>query len=393
MDQVPAAGQRPLLLCFSHLRWSFVTQRPQHLLTRAARSHRVLYWEESLFAEGPPRLDRQEQASGVTVLVPTLPHGLDEAGVEAAQHRLLEDYLGVARPDVAWFYTPMAMGFAGWVEAAVTVYDCMDELSAFHGASPRLLELERQLFARADLVFTGGRSLYEAKRDRHRSVHCFPSSIDAAHFAAARTGVAEPADQAPIARPRIGFFGVVDERMDVALLGEVAQLRPDWQFVMLGPVVKIDPATLPRTENLHWLGSKQYAELPQYLAGWQAGFMPFALNEATRFISPTKTPEYLAAGVPVVSTPIADVVRPWGEDGLVAIAGDAAAVVAALDSTMAERSTAGDAAGRTAWLGRVDAALARISWDRTWDGMLALIRGAATAPAATPTTLREPSYV
>ena len=397
----PLQSRRPLLLCFSHLRWDFVTQRPQHLLTRAARTHRVVYWEEPVPEEGVPRLELRDGGDGVTRVVPRLPPGLDEAAVDAAQRRLLDGFLaalpGGARPEVAWFYTPMAVGFAGHLEAEVTVYDCMDELAAFQFASPRLLLLERHLFRRADLVFTGGRSLYESKRARHPSVHCFPSSIDAAHFARARQGKgvpgmgvpgtevpgagatgAEPADQAAIPHPRIGFFGVVDERMDLALLREVAALRPDWQFVMIGPVAKIDPGALPRAGNLHWLGGRSYADLPGYLGGWDAGFMPFALNEATRFISPTKTPEYLAAGVPVVSTPITDVVRPWGEDGLVEIAATAPAAVAALERVLARGRAAG-------WLGRVDLKLARLSWDRTWGGMLALIREAA-ADKSLPST-------
>ncbi len=433
MSQAPVATHpragRPLLLCFSHLRWDFVTQRPQHLLTRAARTHRVVYWEEPMPAEGVPRLELLDGGDGVTRAVPRLPAGLDEAAVDAAQRRLLDGFLaappgggqgggqggagrpgagrpgermvgegtagaslagtnsagavpaGAGGPAVAWFYTPMAMGFAGHLDAGVTVYDCMDELSAFHFASPRLLLLERHLFRRADLVFTGGRSLYEGKRARHSSVHCFPSSIDAAHFGRARPGGGgdgEPADQAAIPHPRVGFFGVVDERMDLALLGAVAALRPDWQFVMIGPVAKIDPDDLPRAGNVHWLGGRGYADLPAYLSGWDAGFMPFALNEATRFISPTKTPEYLAAGVPVVSTPIADVVRPWGEEGLVGIAAGAPATVAALDEALGPR-------GRSAgWLARVDRKLARLSWDRTWSEMLTLIREAQAGGAAPP---------
>src|SRR3712207_4223372 len=198
----------------------------------------------------------------------------------------------------------------------------MDELSLFRGASQELLDLESALFSRCDLVFTGGMSLYEAKKSRHRSVHGFPSSIDFSHFSQARSIQVDPEDQAHIPHPRLGFFGVVDERMDIELLAEVADLRPDWQFVMIGPVVKIDPNSLPQRPNIHWLGGKSYADLPRYLFGWDVGFMPFALNEATRFISPTKKPEFLAAGVPVVSTPINDVVRPYGEKGLVEIGKD-----------------------------------------------------------------------
>jgi glycosyltransferase involved in cell wall biosynthesis len=263
----------------------------------------------------------------------------------------------------------MALEFAGHLAPDVTVYDCMDELSAFRGAPPGLLRLEQDLLNRADLVFTGGRSLYEAKRDRHPRVFCFPSSIDAAHFGKARAPQPDPADQAGIPRPRIGFFGVVDERMDLDLVRALAERRPDWRFVMIGPVAKIDTASLPRLPNLHWLGGKRYADLPAYLSGWDAGFMPFALNESTRFISPTKTPEFLAAGLPVVSTPVLDVVRDYGEAGLVEIAEGPAAFADALARALSRP--------RTGWLEAVDRRLAEISWDRTWDGMRREVSGVA----------------
>jgi UDP-galactopyranose mutase len=248
----------------------------------------------------------------------------------------------------------------------------MDELSAFRGAPPGLLRNEAELLRHADLVFTGGQSLYEAKRDRHPSVHAFPSSVDVPHFATARRGLEEPADQAPIAHPRMGFFGVVDERMDLELLAAVADLRPDWQLIILGPVVKIDPAHLPRRANLHFLGGKPYTQLPAYVAGWDVALMPFARNESTRFISPTKTPEYLAAGKPVVSTSIRDVVRPYGDLGLVRIADTPEDFVRACEAALTE--------DRATWLPRVDAHLASMSWDTTWAGMKALLDGATRLP-------------
>jgi UDP-galactopyranose mutase len=247
----------------------------------------------------------------------------------------------------------------------------MDELSAFAGAPPALREREAALMRRADVVFTGGHSLYEAKRDLHPNIHPLPSSVDVAHFARARVprSEGEPADQAPIPGPRLGFFGVVDERMDIDLLAAVADARPHWQIVMLGPVVKIDPANLPRRANVHWLGMKKYDELPAYLAGWDVALLPFARNASTRFISPTKTPEYLAAGKPVVSTSIRDVVRPYGEQGLVSIADTPADFVAAIESYLGEtdetRSTRG---------ARVDDMLSRTSWDRTYDRVEELLQ-------------------
>jgi UDP-galactopyranose mutase len=287
-----------------------------------------------------------------------------------AQRRMLDQWLrqqGVKHP-LLWYYTPMAVAFSDHVKAVAVVYDCMDELSAFQGASPAMIENERRLMDRADVVFTGGHSLYEAKRPLHPNVHAFPSSVDVSFFRQAREPLAEPPDQASISRPRIGHYAVLDERLDRDLLDAVAEARPDWQLVMVGPVVKIDPADLPRRSNIHYLGGKEYRELPAYLAGWDVAFMPFAMNKSTRFISPTKTPEYLAAGRPVVSTPIRDVVRGYGEGGLVQIASTPEEAVAAIERALSKP------ADREGWLAEVDQALDEMSWDRTWIEMRNLIR-------------------
>ncbi|TML66066.1 MAG: UDP-galactopyranose mutase [Actinobacteria bacterium] len=259
----------------------------------------------------------------------------------------------------------MAVTYAEHLKPIATVYDCMDELSLFSGAPPELRVREQQLLDAADLVFTGGASLYEAKRERHRSVHCFPSSVDADHFLQARAVVEDPADQAAIPRPRIGFVGVIDERVDLALIGDLADARPDWQIVLAGPVTKIAPESLPQRSNIHYLGPKRYEDLPSYLGGWDVAWMPFAHNNATRFISPTKTLEYLAAARPVVSTSIRDVVRPYGENGLVGIADDVEGTIDAVESALAQDPSEHRQ--------RVDALLAETSWDRTWSSMQAQI--------------------
>ena len=366
-----ARARKPDLLCFSHLRWNFVYQRPQHLMSRFARDRRVFFWEEPVHDATEPSLEVSRGADGVTVIVPHLPHvAPDEA--EAALRRLLDGWMadeGIGR-FVTWFYTPMALGWAGHLDPLATVYDCMDELSAFRFAPPQLLAREAELMRRADLVFTGGQSLYEARRDRHPSVHLFPSSIDTAHFGAARAPRPDPADQAGIPHPRIGFFGVLDERFDAELVRGIAAARPDWHLVLVGPTAKVELADLSHGDNLHYLGPKSYAELPGYLAGWDAAALFFALNESTRFISPTKTPEYLAAGKRTVSSPVRDVVRGWGDDGLVRIASDVPDWIAAIEEALADE-------GREAWLRRVDARLARASWESTWAGMEALIQAAA----------------
>lgn len=361
------------LVCLSHLRWDFVWQRPQHLMSRFARDRRVFFVEEPIREDAEPGMEVSERKGGVMVAVPHLPHGLSPAQAEAAQAELLRGLLEEheVAEYVLWYYTPMAVPFAEGLEPLAVVYDCMDELSLFRGAPRELLERESKLLAAADLVFTGGQSLYEAKRERHPRVYAFPSSIEAEHFRQARASCPEPADQAGLPRPRLGYFGVVDERIDLDLLAALADARPDWQIVMVGPVVKIDPETLPRRANLHYLGMKGYADLPSYLAGWDVALMPFAQNESTRFISPTKTPEYLAGGRPVVSTPIRDVVEPYGEEKLVEIADGPEAFVAAVERVLA--------GGGEEWLARVDELLSRGSWSRTWREMSELIDATVAA--------------
>ena len=373
---------RPTLIALSHLRWDFVFQRPQHLLTRAARSYDVIVVEEPIFTDDPVAgtvmLDRGEH---IRVVQPTLPHGTDMATAVDHQRTVLDGLVAAADGSVTlWFYTPMALPFARHLEPDLIVFDKMDELAAFAHAPALLKALEAEMLERADVVFTGGAAMFKAAAHRHANIHCFPSSIDTAHFGAARAVMPDPADQASIAHPRIGFFGVVDERMDVALVGEVARLRPDWQVVMIGPTAKIDPADLPRSPNLHWLGGKSYAELPAYLANLDVGFMPFAINDATKYISPTKTPEFLAAGLPVVSTAITDVVSPYGDLGLVEIASTAGDTVAAIERVLARKS---NAAAQTAWLAHVDAQLAQGSWDQVWADMAALMAAARTDRSST----------
>ncbi|WP_242056614.1 hypothetical protein [Nostoc sp. FACHB-152] len=278
------------IVCLSHLRWNFVYQRPQHLLSRCAQGKRVYFIEEPIFSEEPlGRLDISQDESGVVVVVPHLPQGLNEEAKNADLRILIDSLFAEQNISnyICWYYTPMALAFTSHLQSLATIYDCMDELSAFKGASTALKNYEAELFNRADLVFTGGQSLYESKVNQHPNVYAFPSSVDVPHFAQART-LEEAADQAHIPHPRLGFFGVIDERMDIELLGGIAQARPDWHLVVIGPVVKIDPATLPQGENIHYLGGRDYKQLPAYLAGWDLAMMPFARNEATRFISPTE---------------------------------------------------------------------------------------------------------
>ncbi|MEH2046335.1 UDP-galactopyranose mutase [Nostoc sp.] len=365
----------PDIVCLSHLRWNFVYQRPQHLLSRCAQGKRVFFIEEPIFFEEPlASLNVNEDSNGVVVVVPHLPQGLSEEAINADLQVLIDSLFAEHNINkyICWYYTPMAIAFTRHLQPQAVVYDCMDELSAFQGASPTLKNYEADLFSRADLVFTGGQSLYESKVNQHPNVYAFPSSVDVPHFGQARN-LQEPEDQAHIPHPRLGFFGVIDERMDIELLAGIAEARPDWHLVIIGPVVKIDPATLPQHENIHYLGGRDYKQLPAYLAGWDLAMLPFARNESTRFISPTKTPEYLAAGRPVVSTSIRDVVRPYGESKLVRIADTVSEFVTAAELAMQEDTPASE------WLSRVDVFLEKISWDRTWASMMKLIDSAIAA--------------
>lgn len=378
---VTAAEATPTpLICFSHLRWDFVFQRPQHLMSRFARRHPVIVFEEPLTHAGPVQLDmRQCTVSGVTIATPRLPHGLEGACRDAILRQLLDEMVAernIERP-VLWYYTPMMLPFSRHVDASAVVYDCMDELSGFRFAPTELGRLEAELMQAADVVFTGGYSLYEAKSHLHPNIHPFPSSVDVAHFAQARQPLPTPDDQAHLPGPRLGYVGVIDERLDLTLIDRLAEAHPEWSVVMVGPVVKISEEDLPRRPNLHYLGARSYDALPAYIEGWDVALMPFALNEATRFISPTKTPEYLAAGRPVVSTAVADVVRHYGALAGVQIADGPDAFVAGCEAALAlSRSPDAD------WRSEVDSLLAQMSWDRTFLKMNVLIEQASAARSA-----------
>jgi UDP-galactopyranose mutase len=366
------------VVVFSHLRWDFVFQRPQHLLTRCAQRRRVYFVEEPVFEPDiAPTLHVSARGDRLFVAVPHLPSGTSEQEITAHLTKLVDELMRerVSSSYIAWYYTPMALKFTRHLKPLTIVYDCMDELSHFKFAPPELCALEEELFRRAHVVFTGGVSLYEYKRHKHTNIHPFPSSVDIAHFRSARSITVEPEDQQPIPQPRIGYAGVIDERFDIELVKGVAEARKDWQLVLIGPVVKIEPAALPRLPNIHYLGAKSYDDLPRYLSGWNVAMLPFARNDATRFISPTKTPEYLAAGRCVVSTSIRDVVRTYGEAGLVCIADEPAACIAAIEECL-------EPGERSEWLGRVDAFLASSSWDETFFAMWQLVEAVTEQPSA-----------
>jgi UDP-galactopyranose mutase len=366
----PASALGPLI-CFSHLRWDFVLQRPQHLMERFARERRVFFFEEYIPTDHHLAYLEIHPFAGTSVksVRPRIPRGWNDAQCQEALASLLDELLnlhGSTKP-ILWFYTPMMYAFARHVKAAAVVYDCMDELANFRFAPPQLGELESDLMRRADVVFTGGFSLYESKRLLHDNIHAFPSSVDVHHFRAARQMIDGPAEQVPIPCPILGYCGVIDERLDLELIRAVASERRDWSIVLIGPTAKIRPEDLPRGPNIHYLGQKNYCELPTYFSGWSVALMPFAQNEATRFISPTKTPEYLAAGLPVVTTPVADVVRQYGGVTGVFIASDAQEYLIACERALELKRTS------AAWLTEADQLLAGKSWDETHRRMSLLL--------------------
>lgn len=351
------------VICFSHLRWDFVYQRPQHLMTRLSKKNRVFFVEEPHF-DNTMHYDVIRKTENLWVIVPHLASEMNESAVIDHQREFLSRLLVKmnVRQYAAWYYTPMALLISDHLRPLITIYDCMDELSAFKFAPQALKDLEHKLINKADVVFTGGQSLYEAKKNQHHNIHPFPSSIDFSHFFRARTHRDEPDDQKKIPHPRFGFYGVIDERMNLNLLEKVARRVKDWHFILIGPIVKIDEKDLPRLDNIHYLGKKEYSQLPFYLAGWDVAIMPFALNESTRYISPTKTPEYLAGGKPVISSPIVDVIKQYStvvhfantEDDFIKVAEN-------------------DIQKSAAWLAQVDSILSENSWDMTWARMEQLI--------------------
>jgi UDP-galactopyranose mutase len=375
------------IVAFSHLRWNFVYQRPQHLLSRLAANRQVFFVEEpELDLDGPARWERSNPQPNLWVLRPHTP--VRATGFHADQLRALEPLIAQLATEldgrilVAWLYTPMALPLAEALGPEAIVYDCMDELSLFLGAPPELLSREAALLECADVMFTGGPSLFRAKQARHPNVHCFPSSVDAAHFRLAGAGApggrtVEAEDQVGIPHPRLGFFGVIDERLDLPLLDFIARGRREWQIALVGPVVKIDPDTLPRHSNIHYFGQRSYEELPKYLAGWDVCLLPFARNDSTRFISPTKTLEYMAAELPIVSTPITDVAEPYGD--IVYLGETPEEFLAACEAALTSDS---DERDRRATLMRK--VLSGTSWDVTVSAMEKLLAAAVAKNTAVP---------
>lgn len=293
------------MIVFCHLRWQFVYQRPQHIISRMAETMKILLIEEPLY-------DASVHNSGNLIIVNEMLHVLQpnvkDIGAIAG---IIPSFVKNKNVAVGWFYSASFCPLLESFDFDTIVYDCMDELSLFKGAPAHLIDQEKYLMANADIIFTGGKSLYESKKQFHSNVHCFPSSVDEQHFAKALNGIRIADDISNLSSPIVGYYGVIDERIDLELLHETAKKLPNVSFVMIGPLAKIEEADLPKEANIHYLGMKSYNELPHYLKAFDIAMMPFALNDATKYISPTKTLEYMAAGKPIISTKIIDVVRDY----------------------------------------------------------------------------------
>ena len=362
-----------MLVAFSHLRWGFVWQRPQHLLTRFAREMPVVVIEEPDYhLEGADVYVRRDH--GVTVVTPLLPLADEQYGfgnhANGQISRLIEPFVRPGTDPILWYYTPMALGAEpATVRPRLTVYDAMDDLASFRAAPPELRIREARLLSQVDLVFTGGPTLYRQRRDMHRSVHCFPSGVEAAHFASTKASPHE--GLAHQRRPVLGYYGVIDERLDLDLLAEIADLRPDWTIALIGPVAKIDETTIPERANIIRFAQQAYDDLPSFLACFDVALMPFARNEATRAISPTKTLEYLAGGKPVVSTPIADVMTLYGDAVEIATTGEEFVVAA---ESVLNRTSDAD----RQWRAHAARLVAAHDWDCIAEAMLAVMSRAST---------------
>lgn len=369
----------PILVVFSHLRWSLVQQRPEHVLKCLAQHYRVLYVEQPVFGGGTSRLQVRDVATNIRVVcfhTPVNCAGFDDRQIPML-HQLMQtliDSEGI-KECVAWLHTPMALPLVDDLRPRTIVYDCSDAASACADAPHEFAQREDALLKVADVVFAGSRGLYRSLRARHGNVHYLPDSVDREHFAAA--GDANDAHELlrDVPRPRLGFSGVIDERVDLGLIEQLAAARPDWHIVMVGPVMKIGPQGLPQAPNIHYLGPRPYAELPQFLAGCDVCLLPYAVNEGTRMLSPSGMLEYLAAERPTVSTAIPEVMETYGY--AISVADCAADFAAACESAISEAPEQ-----RARRIAASRQAVEQTSWERTAAKMHSLIEQARAGSAA-----------
>lgn len=358
------------LLCFSPVKWEGVFQRPQHLMSHAAKKWRVFYIEDPIFDTDTKVPDYEvkelKKHTGLFVVSIRLPETSSKVDTKNAMHKLLGKLCAEYKINNfgTWYYSPMGIQYTYELYPRVVVYDCT---SPIRTAQPSLIDIENELISQSDLVFTNGNALFEAKQNWHPQVYNFPSSIDKEHFMQARLQLPEPADQEEILCPRLGLYGAIDECFDAELLRALAHRRPDWQFVLVGPVVGIDEDTLPKAENIHYLGEKSYQEMPSYISGWNAALILVSTDKTKQVQVPTRTPEYLAAFKPIVATPVADIISPYQEMGLVNVAENVFEFETAIEEVLSDDK-------RKQWKKNIDEFLKTNSWDIMWQQMRHLIK-------------------
>jgi UDP-galactopyranose mutase len=357
----------PDLICFSCVPWDFIYHRPQHLMTRFAKHFRVIYVEPPAYGEGHPSYELSYPKENIISVKLRLPAGLPEEQAANVQQEKLAQFLNdlQVKHYVFWYYSPVALTFTNAFQPVLKVYDCMTEFPyAQDGIDVRALE--DSLLRQADFVFTAGPSLHETRRSFNQNTYCLPGSVDIDHFYGARYYHADPAEQAKIPHPRIGFAGVIDDRIDFTLLKAVALRKPEWHLVLLGPIVGLKKSDLPELSNLHFIEKKSYEELPGYISGWNITMLPFAHTDATRFINPLQATEFLAAGKPVIAAPVIDIIRTYGNRGLIQIAGTPEEFVRVANTHFTSRD-------KTEWNDHVAEFLSLNSWDKTWQRMMDMI--------------------
>jgi len=347
------------MIVFCHLRWDFVYQRPQHLVSRMSADLKILLIEEPIGGDGASHLKIINE--NLHVLQPRV-DSIEAIGT------IIPQFVKNSNISTGWFYSASFSPLLQSLNFGTVVYDCMDELSLFKGAPQHLIDQEKFLLSNADVVFTGGKSLYESKKQMHANVYCFPSSVDEDHFSQQLSEEDMPYAIASIDAPIVGYFGVIDERIDYDLLWETAVLLPEFSFVMIGPLAKVEESDLPRAENIHYLGMKTYDSLPSYLRGFDVAMMPFALNDATKFISPTKTLEYMAAGKPIISTKITDVVSDYSH--CVKLISNAAEFANEIKASLQNNNT-------LTLQSQYRDILDKTSWDNTSNRMKAILKNTA----------------
>ena len=357
------------IIVFSHFRWDFTYHRSQHLLTRLAENYKIVFIEEPVFHDGDSFFETSASGENVTVLKPHTPVTATGFHDEQLPHliKLMRQLVVLDEEHIAWFFTPMALPLLQELQPAAVIYDCVDELSACKDSPRQMLQRENALLKVADLVFSASPSLYRTKRERHSNVHCFPGSVETIHFEQALDRSHTHPAHEDVPGPRLGFYGVIDERIDMPLIEALAEAHPLWQIVMAGPITSIDPVTLPKRHNIHYLGQQRYEALPHLLAGWNVCLLPFALDESTHSASLDRILEYMAAGLPVVSTAIVDVMELYGD--VVSVAGTHKEFVRACEQALL--TTPEENKGQ---ISRTKELISATSWDTTAEKMHELIQ-------------------